>query len=127
MMVQHKIKRNNKAFFLEWGVVIVIALLKVRSRGKQPCTDEHRKMQNKDLLYFLPKYDSLFLLSELYSWEHLITTELQTDFAQWLRLKGASCCHEGNQKFLRTVSCQNSWIGQNIFTQQEAEKTGKAP
>lgn len=51
-MAQHKIRRNNKAFFLEGGVVIVIAHLKVRSRGKQPCADEHRKMQNKDLVYF---------------------------------------------------------------------------
>lgn len=50
----------------------------------------------------MPKCDSLFLLSELYSWEHLITTELQTDFAQWLRLKETSC-YEGSQKFLRTI------------------------
>lgn len=60
---------------------------------------------------FLPKYDSLFLLSELYSWEHWITTELQTDFAQWLRLNDASWYHEGSQKSIRTSSCQSSCIG----------------
>lgn len=41
-----------------------------------------------------------------------MTTELQTDFAQWLRLKHVSWYHEGNQKSLRTASCQNSCIGQ---------------
>lgn len=89
----------------------------VRNKGKQPgltCAEGCRKMQNKSVVYsvFLPKYDSLFLLSGLYCWEHLITRELQTDFAQWLRLKDASWYHKGNQKSLRRAACQTSCLGQ---------------